>query len=86
MARLSWRSPRRLRRCRSVRPEDTGTGAVPESMPKAASLRIRPACDQDSRICAADEGAEPGLGGDQARGHVLDDLGDLRLEPGGGLW
>ena len=52
-ARLSCRSPSRLRRCRSVRPEDTGTGAVPDSIAKACSLRIRPAWDQDSRICAA---------------------------------
>ena len=49
MARLSWRSPSRLSRCRSVRPEDTGTGAVPESIANACSLRIRPAWDQDSR-------------------------------------
>ena len=28
------------------------------------------------------QGAEAGFGGDQAGGHVLDDLGDLRLEPG----
>jgi hypothetical protein len=34
-------------------PEDTGIGAVPDSMAKAASVRIRPAWDQDSRICAA---------------------------------
>ena len=30
------------------------------------------------------QGAKAGFGGDQARGHFLDDLGDLRLEPGGG--
>ena len=40
--------------------DDTGTGAVPESMPKAASLRMRPAWDQDSRICAALSAPRPG--------------------------
>jgi hypothetical protein len=28
------------------------------------------------------QGAEAGFGGDQAGGHVFDDLGDLCLEPG----
>jgi hypothetical protein len=43
---------------------------------------MRPACDQDSRIWAGGQGAEAGFGSDQAGSHVLDDLGDLRLEPG----
>ena len=37
-----------------------GTGAVPDSIAKAASLRIRPAWDHDSRICAALSAPMPG--------------------------
>jgi hypothetical protein len=50
-ARLSWRSPERLRRCRLVSPEDAGMGAVPEKVAYAASDRNRPGWDQLIRIC-----------------------------------
>ena len=52
-ARLSRRSPPRLRRWRSVFPEDAGMGQVPESDAKAASERIRPPWDQATRMTAA---------------------------------
>src|SRR5215218_4981981 len=38
---LAWRSPPRLSRWRSVRPEDAGMGAVPHRCAKAASERSR---------------------------------------------
>ncbi len=78
-ARLSWRSPKRFSRYRSVRPDDTGNGAAPDSIPKAASLWIRPAWDHDSRIyprlrhpdrARRQPGREP----------VPDELSDLRSE------
>jgi hypothetical protein len=48
-ARLSWRSPERLRRWRVVSPEDAGMGAAPEKAANAASERNRPVrpADQD---------------------------------------
>ena len=83
-ARLSWRSPSRLSRCRSVRPEDTGTGAVPEQHRERGfggdPAGVRPG-QQDLRG-AVRAGAGPGR--DEARGHVLDDLGDLLFQLGGG--
>ena len=40
-ARLAWRSPPRLSRCRLVLPDDAGSGEVPQSMAQAASERSR---------------------------------------------
>lgn len=40
-ARLAWRSPPRPSRCRSVRPEEAGTGAAPHGVANAASVRRR---------------------------------------------
>jgi hypothetical protein len=37
-----------------------GTGVTPASAAKAASERIRPRCDQDTRICAAVIAPTPG--------------------------
>ena len=46
-ARLSWRSPPRLRRWRTVWPEEAGIGAEPPGMANAASVRRRPRCDRE---------------------------------------
>ena len=59
-ARLSWRSPPRLSRCRIVWPLEAGTGATPASRAKAASERTRPWCDQATISCAATIGPTPG--------------------------
>ena len=54
-AALAWRSPARLRRCRLVRPDDTGTGEVPQSAAKLASVA--------SRLGVVTGGAQQGAGG-----------------------
>ena len=59
-ARLSWRSPPRLRRWRIVWPLEAGSGATPASRAKAASERTRPWCDQVTISCAATIGPTPG--------------------------
>ena len=59
-ARLSWRSPPRLRRWRMVRPLEAGSGATPASRANAASLRTRSWCDQVTISCAATIGPTPG--------------------------
>ena len=59
-ARLSWRSPPRLRRWRVVLPLDAGTGATPARRAKQASERSRPWCDQATISCAATIGPTPG--------------------------
>ena len=59
-ARLSWRSPPRLSRCRVVWPLEAGIGAAPASRAKAASERTRPRCDQATISCAATIGPTPG--------------------------
>jgi hypothetical protein len=41
---LAWRFPPRLRRWRTVLPEDAGIGEPPHSIEKAASERRRPGC------------------------------------------
>ena len=57
---LSWRSPDRLSRTRTVWPEEAGIGAAPPSMAKAASERQRPGWDQAHRTVAATIGPTPG--------------------------
>ena len=80
-ARLRWRPPGRLRRCRSVRPEDTGTGVVPdreghrEPCFGGDPAGVGPG-QQDLRGA---ERAEAELGCDDTRGDVRGDLGDLPL-------
>ena len=59
-ARLSWRSPPRLSRCRVVWPEEAGIGATPASRAKAASERTRPLWDQLTISWAATIGPTPG--------------------------
>ena len=59
-ARLSWRSPPRLRRWRVVWPLEAGSGATPASRAKAASERTRSWCDQVTISCAATIGPTPG--------------------------
>ena len=59
-ARLSWRSPPRLSRCRVVWPLEAGIGATPASRAKAASERTRPWCDQVTISWAATIGPTPG--------------------------
>src|SRR6266568_853251 len=59
-ARLSWRSPPRLSRCRIVWPLEAGTGATPASRSKADSERTRPGCDQATITSAARIGPTPG--------------------------
>jgi hypothetical protein len=41
---LAWRSPPRLSRWRWVRPDEAGSGAAPQSIANAASLRSLVAC------------------------------------------
>jgi hypothetical protein len=53
------------------------TGAVPEGIANACSLRIRPALGPGQQDLRSAEVAKSVLGGDHARGHVPDDLGDL---------
>ena len=43
-----------------VCPEEAGIGATPARRANAASLVIRPGCDQESRTCAAASGPTPG--------------------------
>ena len=58
-AQLRWRSPRRLRRCRVVMPDEAGIGATPPSIAKALSLRMRPGWDHTTRVVAATMGPTP---------------------------
>ena len=76
-ARLSCRSPSRLGRRRPVRPDDTGTGAVPDGMLKAAWLRIRPGAGPRQQDLRSGERAQAVFGCDQAGSHVFDEDGDL---------
>src|SRR5947199_1111442 len=59
-AALRVRSPPRLRRWRTVRPELAGTGLTPARAAKAASVRTRPGWDQAVRATAAVTGPMPG--------------------------
>src|SRR5690625_5194243 len=59
-ARFSRRSPPRFRRCLEVLPEQAGIGQIPQSMANAASLRIRPGCDQTVKNTAAVTAPTPG--------------------------
>ena len=80
-ARLSWRSPRRFSRCRSLRPVDTGIGAVPEAWRRRLRCgSVRRATRQQDLGRA--ERADADLGGDHTGGQVLDDLGDLGFQFG----
>src|SRR5205823_14782404 len=56
---VELRSPKRLRRCLSVRPELAGIGATPASLANAASLRHRPGCDHAHKTFAATIGPTP---------------------------
>src|SRR5438552_13613579 len=78
-ARLSWRSPPRLSRCRVVLPLEAGTGATPARRAKAASDRSRPGCEQATISCAATIGPTPGSSSN-AGAHVTE---QLALELGG---
>lgn len=66
-ARLSWRSPERLRRWRTVWPDEAGIGVTPPRLAKAASLRMRPACDQALSSRAALMTPTPGAPSSAAR-------------------
>ena len=66
-ARLSWRSPPRLRRWRVVRPLEAGSGATPASRAKAASEPTRPRCDQVTISWAATIGPMPGSSSSSGR-------------------
>ena len=59
-ARLSWRSPPRLSRCRIVWPLDAGSGATPASRAKQASEWTRSRRDQVTISWAATIGPTPG--------------------------
>ncbi len=59
-ARLSWRSPPRLSRCRRVWPLEAGIGATPARRAKQASERSRPGCDQATISWAATIAPTPG--------------------------
>jgi hypothetical protein len=56
---LSWRSPDRFSRTRTVWPLEAGIGAAPPSMAKAASLPQRPGWDQAHNTMAATIGPTP---------------------------
>ena len=78
---MAWRSPLRLSRCRSVRPELAGRGAAPVRRARAASLCRRSGLSPAvASSCAAtsgpdaEQGVESGCGG----GHECS-------EPAGGL-
>jgi hypothetical protein len=73
-ARLSWRSPPRLSRCRIVWPLEAGTGATPARRAKAASERSRPWWDQATISCAATIGPTPGSSSSCECAHVRQDL------------
>ena len=75
-ARLSWRSPPRLSRCRVVWPLEAGIGATPASRAKAASERTRPWCDQADDQLGGDDRADAGLVEQPGceRAHVGEDL------------
>jgi hypothetical protein len=55
-AALACRSPAWLRRCRLLRPDDTGTGEVPQSAAKLASVASRSA---SRRVDCADRRSGP---------------------------
>ena len=82
MARLSWRSSSRLWRCRSVRPEQTGDRCGAGSIAKPCSVPDPPGAGEGQQDLRGTEIPEAVLGGDRARGHIVDDLGDLHLELG----
>src|SRR5664279_3269268 len=58
-ARLSCRSPPRLRRCRLVRPLLASSGLAPARAANAASLRQRPTWENDTIPCAPLNGPTP---------------------------
>ena len=86
MARLSWRSPPRLSRCRVLSPEDASIGATPARRAKAASLWNRPGWNQVTMSRAAVTWEMPGLVeelgcGDLVEGtDVVLEVGDLVVE------
>ncbi len=73
-ARLSWRSPPRLSRCRTVLPLEAGTGATPASRANAASERTRPWCNQAMITSAATIGPTPGSSSRCERADVGEDF------------
>src|SRR5215216_2121326 len=78
-ARFSCRSPPRLRRWRTIWPEEAWTGAAPsqhgEGGLRAESARMGPA---DQELGGVD-GADAGLG-QQGRGHNHDELAQFGLQ------
>jgi hypothetical protein len=78
-ARLSWRSPPRLRRCRVVSPLEAGSGATPASRAKAASERTRSLCDQLTEQLCGDDRSDARLV-EERRGECADVTEDLALE------
>jgi len=85
-ARLRRRSPLRSSRWRIVWPEEAGIGAQPARRAKAASLLIRPGCDQEIRTWAAASGPTPGCssscGASGRAGERFDLTGELALLDG----
>src|SRR3954463_6610643 len=79
MAVLIWGLPPRSRRWRLVLPELTGIGAMPPARASLASLEKRrmPAISPIS--LPGGQWPEAGLG-QQLRGDLLDELGDLRFQ------
>lgn len=64
------RSPPRLRRCRTVLPEDAGVGLTPARAENAAAERTRPGCDHAVRTTASVRGPMPVLSKSGAVGLV----------------
>src|SRR5215467_2285952 len=62
-ARLSWRSPKGLSRCRVILPEDASSGLTPARAAKAAWERNRPGWDHETSSWAVLIGPTPGWPG-----------------------
>ncbi|MET3143413.1 UNVERIFIED_ORG: hypothetical protein ABIB13_003145 [Arthrobacter sp. UYEF2] len=56
---LSFLSPPRFSRWRTVFPDDAGMGFTPARQAKAASLRTRPSCDHATKHFAAVTARKP---------------------------
>src|SRR5512144_2537403 len=79
---LACRSPPRLSRCRRVCPDEAGSGATPQSIANAGSLRsrCRVVAGGDEQL-PGDFDADPGTL-EQPRGEVGDERGDELVEHG----
>ena len=68
-----------------MRPEDTGTGRGARQHGEGCLAADPPGVRPRQQDLGGGQRAQAGFSGDQPRGHLLDDLGDLRLQIGRGL-